>query len=275
MSSWANKFLVACLAAILGLSGLFGEDSLVAEREKEILVGTGDVAGCAGTGATSELLHQIPGTVFSVGGTTHDSGSREQFDHCYIANAGIAEGYSGDKGEGYYSYDLGGWHVVALNSSCEEVGGCDEDSPMLRWLEKDLAANKKPCTLAYWRHPLFSSGPGSNNLSMWAAWDALYVAGADVVVNGHERAYERFAPQTPEGNPDPERGIQEFVLGTGGREPGGIETDPSSESKPNSEVRGPAAPGVMQFTLLPGVYEWEFVPVEGNEFGDSGNGDCY
>jgi hypothetical protein len=188
--SWGRDVRVACLAAALGLSVLFGEDALVAGREKEVLVGTGDVAGCVSTreGAAAELPDRMPGTVFTVVDTSRGSGSRARLDHCHAAHDYAesivgAEGYSGEPDKSYYSYDLGGWHVVALNSACEEVGECDEDSPMLRWLEEDLATNKKPCTLAYWRHLLFSSSPSSNNLSMWATWDVLYVAGADVVLN--------------------------------------------------------------------------------------------
>jgi len=275
--SWGRDVRVACLAAALGLSVLFGEDALVAGRGKEVLVGTGDVAGCVSTreGAAAELPDRMPGTVFTVVDTSRGSGSRARLDHCHAAHDYAesivgAEGYSGEPDKSYYSYDLGGWHVVALNSACEEVGECDEDSPMLRWLEEDLATNKKPCTLAYWRHLLFSSSPSSNNLSMWATWDVLYVAGADVVINAHEHAYERFGSQTPEGNPDPERGVREFVVGTEGSEP-----DPSGNRKPNSEVYGLEARGTLEFTLLPGGYEWEFVPAEKSVFSDFGSGACH
>ncbi len=298
--NWNKDVSVVCVAAILGLAGLFGEDAPVAGVEEEVLIGAGSIADCEGSRdeATAKLLDSTRSAVFTVGDNFDGSRQSEDPDSCYASSwgrhetrvrpvpgdhdyAGSADGSTGgagdyfgasasEPGKGYYSYDLGGWHVVALNSMCEEVGGCDEDSPMMRWLERDLAANDKPCTLALWRHPLFSSGPNSNNISMWAAWDALYLAGADVVVNGHDRTYERFAPQTPEGNPDPRRGIREFVVGTGG-----ASLDTFGESKPNSEARNSGAHGVLKFTLRSGGYEWEFLPLEESAFSDSGSDSCH
>jgi hypothetical protein len=125
---------------------------------------------------------------------------------------------AGDSSKGYYySYNLGEWHIVSLNSMCGYVGGCGSTSPMVSWLEQDLAANPKACTLAYWHHPLFSSGYHGNNPRMKPSWDALYAADAEVMLNGHDHNYERFAPQRPSGAADSERGIREFVVGTGGR----------------------------------------------------------
>lgn len=286
--SWGTEVRVVCIAAVLGLAGLSGEGISVAGREEEVLlVKAGDLAECADTGdkATTELLDSLSGTVFNVGEDGYEFGGcsgpdlgRDEArtdpvpgDREYANSVSGTGGYSGERPrEGYYSYDLGDWHVIALDSSCAEVGECDEDSPLLRWLEEDLAVSRKPCTLAYWRHPLFSSGPDSNNIEMWAVWDALYVAGTDVVVNGHGLAYERFSPQTPEGNSDPRRGIREFVVDTGGKEPDRID-----DIKPNSEVRSSEAHGVMKFTLHSGGYEWEFVPVEGSTFADSGSYDCH
>ena len=300
---WNREVEVVCVAAVLGMAGLFGEAAPFAGVEEEILVGAGSIAECESTGdeATAELLDSTRGAVFTVGDNFDGSSPPEEPDSCYASNwgqhetrtrpvpgdhdyaggagssTGGAEDYfdyfgemAGEPGKGYYSYELGGWHVVALNSMCDEVGGCDEDSPMLRWLERDLAANDKPCTLALWHHPLFSSGPNSNHISMWAAWDALYLAGADVVVNGHDRVYERFAPQTPEGNPAPNRGIREFVVGTGG-----ASLDTFGESKPNSEARNSGTHGVLKFTLRPDGYEWEFLSAEGSAFSDSGSDDCH
>lgn len=176
---------------------------------------------------------------------------------------------AGDRDEGYYSYDLGAWHVV-LNGRCGRVGGCEDGSPMLRWLEEDLAADPATCTVAYWHRPLFSSGKHGNDDEMRPIWDALYAADADVVLNGHDHSYERFAPQDPGGGADPERGIREFVVGTGG-----VALRPFGETRPNSGVRNADAHGVLKLTLEAGGYGWGFVPVAGDTFTDSGTGSCH
>jgi acid phosphatase type 7 len=147
---------------------------------------------------------------------------------------------AGDPLQGYYSYDLGGWHIISLNSMCEEMGGCGPDSPMVVWLKQDLAAHPVACTLAYFHHPLFSSGSeNGNDPKMKPSWDALYAAGAEVILNGHDHDYERFAPQTSEGVADPAQGIKEFVVGTGGRS-----QRPFGVIQPNSEVRSTGTYGV-------------------------------
>ena len=110
--------------------------------------------------------------------------------------------------KGYYSYDLGTWHVVVLNSNCAEVGGCEASSARGQWLKDDLAAHPNACTLAYFHHPRFTSAKLGNNSAVAPFWEALYDAGAEVVLNnGHAHVYERFAPQTPGGQADPQAGI--------------------------------------------------------------------
>jgi calcineurin-like phosphoesterase family protein len=262
-----------------------------------ILVGAGDLADCSRTAdeATAKLLDDIEGTVFTTGDNAYDSGTDTEFENCYEPTWGRhkartyptpgnhdyetagASGYfnyfgaaAGEPGAGYYSYDLGEWHVVALNGMCDALGGCTEDSPMLKWLEQDLAANRKPCTLAYWHQPLFSSGHHGNEGKMKPIWQALYAANADVVVNGHDHDYERFAPQDPDGVADPDRGIREFVVGTGG-----AELRPFETIKPNSEVRNADTYGVLKLTLRSNSYDWEFVPVAGETFTDSGSTTCH
>jgi len=153
---------------------------------------------------------------------------------------------------------------------CEWVGGCGPTSPMLSWLKKDLAANSNKCTLAYFHHPLFSSGYHGSTPKMRPSWDALYAANADVVLSGHDHDYERFAPQTPSGAADSARGIREFVVGTGGRE-----LRPFGTIKPNSEVHHAETFGVLKLTLHPNSYEWKFVPVAGKTFSDSGKSSCH
>jgi hypothetical protein len=178
---------------------------------------------------------------------------------------------AGDPKKGYYSYDLGGWHVVVLNSQCWHTDNCRPHSPMLDWLEQDLAASPKPCTLAYWHDPLFSSGYHGNNPSMKPSWEALYAANAEVVLNGHDHDYERFAPQSPSGAADDARGIRQFVVGTGGRELRPFRT----AIEANSEVRNANTFGILKLTLHPNSYEWKFVPVAGKTFTDSGTSDCH
>jgi hypothetical protein len=153
---------------------------------------------------------------------------------------------------------------------CEQVGGCEATSPMVRWLKQDLAANPTACTLAYWHHPLFSSGYHGNRAFMKPTWDALYAANADVVLSGHDHDYERFAPQSPSGARDSARGIREFVVGTGGRE-----LRPFGTIRPHSQSRNADTFGVLKLTLDPDSYEWKFIPVAGKSFTDSGSGDCH
>lgn len=243
------------------------------ENVDGVVVGAGDIAGCVKTGdeVTVDLSDLIPGAILTTSEDTHKLGSREEPNSCYGRNRSYSNGEAGDSDAGYYSYDLGAWHVISLDSAaCEEARECEKGSPLLEWLEEDLAANERPCTLAYWRHPLFSSGPGSNHPFMWAVWDALYAARADVVVNGHDHTYERFAPQTPEGNADPERGIREFVARTEDKQ-----LHSFKEPKPNSELRNSGSHGVLKLTLRPGSYEWEFVPATEGTFKDSGSSVCH
>ncbi len=268
----------------------------------EMVVAAGDIADCRREGdeATARLIGGLDGaTVLTLGDNAYPDGSAEDFDECYDPTWGRfkartkpslgnheydtqeAEGYfeyfskaAGDPSEGYYSFDLGAWHIVALNSNCEEVrGGCEPSSPQVRWLKADLAANDdKKCTLAYMHHPRFSSGAkhGSTHY-VKPLWEALYEAGADVVLSGHEHNYERFAPQNPGGREDPERGIREFVVGTGG----GKETYPILDPIANSEVHNDDTYGVLRLTLRPEGYEWRFVPVGGDQFTDSGSARCH
>ena len=265
-----------------------------------VLVGAGDIASCddlAGAEATAKLIDGIPGTVIAVGDLAYPDGSDEQFKNCYGPTWGRfkdrtrpapgnheyhskgASAYSryfgaaaGDPQKGYYSYELGGWHIIALNSECAAVGGCEAGSPQEQWLRQDLGSNPAKCTLAYWHKPLFSSGAAhGNDPEVKPLWDALYAAHADVVIGGHDHHYERFAPQDPSGKLDIQRGIREFVVGTGGKNSHRILGTP----KPNSEVRQADTFGVLKLTLYTEGYEWEFVPQAGRTFTDSGSGTCH
>ncbi|MGH3086922.1 MAG: metallophosphoesterase family protein, partial [Rubrobacteraceae bacterium] len=161
------------------------------------------------------------------------------------------------------------WHVVVLNGMCEEVGGCSPDSPQARWLKADLAESDGMCTLAMVHHPLFTSGDKHGpDPKVKPIYDELHAAGAEAVLSGSEGNYERFAPQDPEGNADPE-GVRQFVVGTGGHFLNGFE-----DVSPNSEARNATDHGVLKLTLNPDGYDWEFVPVEGKTFTDSGSAEC-
>jgi hypothetical protein len=187
----------------------------------------------------------------------------------YYAYFGAA---AGDPARGYYSYQVGSWHVVVLNSNCEEVGGCGAGSPQEAWLRADLAANRSECALGYWHHPRFSSGSvHGDNAFMRDLWRTLQELGVDVVLTGHEHNYERFAPQDADGRADPTRGIREFVVGTGGHPT----LYPFAPPRPNSEVRETGTYGVLKLTLGSGSYDWQFLPTAGSSFADTGSGACH
>jgi acid phosphatase type 7 len=268
-----------------------------------VLVGAGDIAGCKaieGAQATAKLIEQIPGTVFAAGDLAYERGSAEEFRDCYGTTWGrfknrtrpalgnheygdpAATAYfqywgaqAGPVGKGYYSYDLGVWHVVVLNTNCKArgLGGCDAGSPQETWLREDLSEHPNACIVAYGHHALFSSGlfkshaihPELKQLLL-----DLYSAHADLMLVGHEHSYERFAPQDPDGRADPAHGIREIVVGTGGRS-----HDPLGFAIANSEVSNTDTFGVLKVTLLPHGYTWEFIPEEGKTFRDSGVGVCH
>jgi len=182
---------------------------------------------------------------------------------------------AGPPGKGYYSYDLGAWHIVVLNTNCgaRGLGGCDAGSPQDTWLKEDLAKHANACILAYGHHALFSSGVLKSHAlhpNLKQFWEDLYAAHADLILAGHEHSYERFAPRDPDGKADPEHGIREIVAGTGGRSHHLL-----GFATPNSEVRNWETFGVLKLTLAPGKYTWEFIPEDGKTFRDSGSGVCH
>ena len=267
------------------------------------LVGAGDIASCvdlSGAEATARLIDNIPGTVFALGDLAYEQGTEAEFRDCYGPTWGRFKertrpapgnheysgsdggGYfrywgeqAGDPRKGYYSYDLGNWHVVVLNTNCKAkgLGGCGEGSPEETWLKRDLLDHPGACIVAYGHHPLFSSGflpAHARNQELRVLWRDLYAAHADVVLAGHEHSYERFAPQDPDGKEDRANGIRQFTVGTGGKN-----HTPLGFPQPNSEVRNSDTFGVLKLTLSPERYEWEFVPEAGKSFRDSGTGGCH
>lgn len=262
----------------------------------ETFVGAGDIAICGGNAeATARQLDSIGGTVFTLGDNAYPVGANDDFRNCYepswgrhkartrpapgnhdYGTAGAAPYYAyfganaGTPGDGYYSFELGAWHIISLNSNIPDRGAAQ-----LAWLRADLAQNASTkCTLAYWHHPLFSSGPNSVNASEASIrayaqqmFQVLYDANADLVMVGHEHLYERFAPQNPSGGTDPLRGIRQIIIGTGG-----VPLYDFQTVRQNSESRIKTH-GVMKLTLSSDRYQWDFLPVSGA--GDSGSTACH
>ena len=246
--------------------------------------------------ATAELVQQIgPTAVLALGDTQYEVGGLEAYLGSYDRTWGAfkpitspapgnheyetadATGYysyfgeaAGDPEEGYYSFDIGTWHLIALNSNCEDVGGCEAGSPQEQWLRDDLSAHLATCVLAYWHHPRFSSGSEHGDDDRTAAlWDALAEARADIILNGHDHNYERFAPQNPAGKPTA-AGIREFVVGTGGKD-----VRPMGELHATSEASYAEGFGVLMITLHDGSYTWRYITVDGAvPYQDAGTTTC-
>jgi acid phosphatase type 7 len=269
-----------------------------------VVLAAGDIARCNDTGdeATAALLDNLPGTVLPLGDNAYRDGSAADYTNCYAPSWGRAlsrsrpipgnhdyvdpkaAGYfgyfgaaAGDPAKGYYSFDVGTWHLIALNSTCKAVGGCGAGSPMEQWLKADLAATSSQCIIAYWHHPRFFSPslePGvtkvpTTDKKMTAIWRDLQAAGADIALSGHRHVYERFARQDGNGTADP-TGVRQFVVGTGG----GTQEKFTGAPVANSEIRQDGVFGILQLTLHPDSYDWRFVPVQGATFTDSGSESC-
>jgi acid phosphatase type 7 len=300
---WRRVFAASAAALAIVASGLpassvearapIASGSVLGAPADPVLVGAGDISTCENTGdtKTAALIEDIPGTVFTAGDNAYPSGALGDFEDCYEPTWGAfrdrtlptpgnheyetadASGYfayfkaaAGEPGEGWYAYDLGAWRIYALNSNCAPVGGCGAGSPQLQWLKADLAANPTRCIAAYWHHPLFSSGAHGNSPKVKPLWRALYAAGADVIINGHDHDYERFARQEPDGDLNT-AGIREFVVGTGG-----AERRPFANIKANSQVRNASTFGVLKLTLHATSYDFRFVPQAGKTFTDARTG---
>lgn len=282
-----------------------------------ILIGAGDINDCGkpqGAESTAEILEAYPtATIFAAGDLAYFSGSDDDFrcydktwgrpslrdrtrpavgNHEYVTwgaagffrywrkarEAKAWEITGGDPEKGYYSYNLGAWHVVVINSECADsrffrdgAPSCDKGSEQEQWLREDLKRFPVACTLAYWHHPLFNNGTGhGGSRKMKAIWQALYDYDADVVIAGHEHDYERFAPQTADGTLDRTRGIREFVVGTGGKkEKGHFVSDHNSEHQEKGVL------GVLKLTLHSKSYEFEFVQGSDRKVLDSGSAECH
>ncbi len=292
-----HKFEVRAMGTVEDTTPAVRSWTVDPDNTSQVLVGAGDIAACNSSGdeATAALLDDIPGTVFTVGDNVYDSGTEQEFANCYgpswgrhkartrpalgnheyqTSNAagyfGYFHGTAGNPDKGYYSYDLGSWHIIVTNSNCEQVGGCEAGSPQEQWLRADLAAHPTSCTLAVIHHPRFSSGGQPSSPAMQPFWQALYEHGAEFVVSGDAHNYQRFAPQNPSGGKDLGYGIRQFVVGTGGKSHYSINSPIT-----NSEVYDTDSYGVLKLTLRADGYDWEFVQEAGKTFTDSGSAACH
>jgi 3',5'-cyclic AMP phosphodiesterase CpdA len=301
----ASRLVAAfvCLGSVLSTEAAFAESAPVT------LLAAGDIAYCKPTWAdkllylvrkgrkfkrapheTARLLDRLDGTIVVLGDLAYRDGSAEQFERCYgptwgrhkdrtfpapgnheYRSKGAAPYFAywgeraGHKKRGYYSFDLGAWHIIALNSNIK----AGRKSRQLRWLRADLAATTARCILAFWHHPMFSSGGNGDHPMMRHAYRALYEAGASVVLAGHDHIYERFAPQDAEGRRDEPRGIRSFVVGTGGAPLGG-----QRRTNRNSEIVRTGSWGVLKLALHDDRYDWEFLTLDGPEPADAGTAAC-
>jgi Calcineurin-like phosphoesterase len=297
LSSVALAVLLACGAAILTAVPGVGQTTTVT------LVGAGDIASCSYNRdkATANVLANVAGTVYTLGDNVYPDGTAAQFTNCYHPTWGAqkartkpsvgnheyhtqnASGYFGYFGgaagapnKGYYSYKRGSWRVIVLNSNCSEVGGCGALSAQGTWLKQVLTNYPSRCTLAYFHHPLFAS-TGAASTVVRPFWNLLYSHNADLILSGHAHYYERFAPQRPDGTRDGSRGIREFVVGTGGAPPENPMTSPRAANSVVDSEKSPGvtAYGVLRLRLSAGSYAWKFLPVAGENFTDSGTGQCH
>lgn len=301
---WAPvSVLLLTLAVTQGLPGFAQDDPMIAAAgdiacdpaDSNFRGGAGTASACRMKATSDLLLGMELAGVLALGDNQYEDGALPKFRQSYDPSWGRlksltrpavgnheygqpnASGHfayfgpaAGDPANGYYSFDIGTWHLIALNSNCSRVGGCGAGSPQELWLKADLAAHPAACTLAYWHHPRFSSGLHGSDLAYDAFWRDLYDAGADVVLVGHDHDYERFAPQDPRGAADPVRGIREFVVGTGGKTHYWFRSP-----QPNSEVRNWDTFGVLVLTLRSLGYDWRFISEPGRSFADSGRGFCH
>jgi hypothetical protein len=299
-SRWLHGLLLSGVITGLSLSGCGGDGSPFEPVEPlpaEVIVVAGNIATCGTTNdeGTGAILDTLAGTIFTLGDNVFPEGSADSYSSCYepswgrhkartyatlgnheymSGNAGPSFDYFGDRAgprdRGYYSRDLGNWHIIVLNVS--DMMAFEEGSAQDQWLQADLAANKKACTLALWHNPRFFSSNTlgwTSNAYVTDVWQRLYDAGVDVVLNGNQHHYERFPPMSPTGSLDEQRGIRAFNIGTGGES-----TESMVAVAQHSAARSEAF-GILKMTLEEGSYSWQFVPSVAGQFTDEGVGSCH
>lgn len=295
-----RSILLAALLAVTSCGGCrqayFGSEGMLVEPspagDSVVVLAAGDIATCDGEGdeRTAAMLDTLPGVVLAVGDNAYYAGTAAEYRDCYAPTWGRhrartrpapgnheygtpgAAGYfayfselAGPPGRGWYSFDLGAWHLVSLNSNVSMAPGSDQD----RWLRADLAAHSSRCTLAYFHHPRFSSGPHGSYPSVEPLWRALYEAGADVVLQAHDHGYERFLLMAPDGRPDPQHGLRSFVVGGGG-----ARLYPYRGTVAGSQSRYDRGWSVLRLTLRAGSYEWELLTPGGPQPLEHGGDAC-
>jgi hypothetical protein len=279
-------------APVIGVAG----DIACATDDPNFDGGVGTTSACRMLATSNLLVNKGFAAVLPLGDEQYNSGSLSSFMASYDLSWGRvkpisrpvvgnheygtsgASGYfnyygasAGDPSKGYYSFDVGSWHLIALNSNCTKVaGGCDIGSPQETWLRNDLAAHPAVCTLAFDHHARWSSGHDGDNTFMQPMWQDLYNANAEIFLSGHSHDYERYAPQNASGGLDNTRGVRQFVVGTGGAFFTGM-----GAIDPNSQVHNNTTYGILKLTLRSTSYDWQFVPVSGSTFTDSGTTACH
>jgi len=274
-------------------------------QDGHIILAAGDIADCVGEGGeatrTATLLDSLPGTILTLGDNAYPDGTKEDFATCFEPTWGRhkeriypsvgnheyhtkdAQPYyeyfgvkAGDSGKGYYSFNLSTWHLIAINTQIFDIGylcpekgnNCGEVVEQMEWIKRDLQQNKTDCTLVFGHHPRFSSGVTSASEGLIPLWESLYTENVDVVLAGHAHDYERFLPLNAQGEPDPQKGIRQFVVGTGGA---GLNGFVAAE---NIEVVTNSVHGILKLVLGKGEYEWEFISLDGS-FVDKGRSSCH
>jgi 3',5'-cyclic AMP phosphodiesterase CpdA len=298
------RTLAVAAAFMLHIGGCATVDVRTAPRETpKVLplnvVAAGDIAECSpldlsnsNAARTAALIEPSDLIVLTLGDNAYPDGTPTQFSDCFHPSWGRfkdrirpsvgnhdyrtpgAAGYfdyfgdrAGPGRRGYYSFDVAGWHFISLNSNIDASVG----SAQYAWLEDDLAASSTAlCTLAYWHHPVFTSGPHGNNARMAGVFNLLHAAGTEIVLVGHDHVYERFAPQDAAGQSDPQRGVRSFTVGTGGARLYSFRA-----IRPNSEARDDTTHGVLRLALESAGYRWAFVPAGGGPRRDEGAARCH
>jgi len=303
--TYATEGNYQVIVSVTNQMGATGDGSVTVSATSPIILAAGDIGDCTrlGDDSTAMLLDTLVGVVVPLGDDAYENGTLDEYNRCYAPTWGRQEartrpipgnhdyntpgapgyyGYfgaaAGDPAKGYYSYTLGSWFVIVLNTGTDKPVDYEAGSPQEQWLRSELASHSQECVLAMWHHPRFSTVLGRDSTRFLAytqaIWDALYEYGADLVLNGHDHAYQRFAPQRPDGTRDTAHGIRQIAAGTGGGETL-YDWAVNLPAGSNMEVRDNQTHGVLKVTLRAGAYDWKFVPASGATFTDSGSGTCH
>ena len=298
------RFAALLVAALLLLPAPAGTRSAFTQAASSwTIVGAGDIAVCGANQRDSATAVLVAGilaghpnaTAFTAGDNVYPDGSSTNFGNCYQPTWGAfrsrtrpvpgnhdyynnpgAAGYfgyfgrrAGPQGRGWYRFDAGTWRVYALTSECRKRSRCYRRQ--YAWLKADLTSYPHQCVLAIWHRPRFSSGAGHGSSTRMApVFRLLYQKDAEIVISGHDHGYERFAPTDPTGAINAAGGLRQWVVGTGGASLYGF-----GAALPASEVRDATSHGLLRLDLHPGAYDWQFLPIAGDDFTDSGTGTCH